>query len=373
MRTTRACAVAAFVVTAVLIGVPSTQASRPLLAHVAAFASDSNRYVAWQVHANDPLAVLDTRAGTRRSISLPPECRLWPWGSMFSAVPNAAGGRFLLTCGRSGAAAVLDLQTSATTLLPNPYGQGGYEWLGFGTRYLEGQGVPGCRFCVTLYDISTRVVTTRPESYVPDLDAAGALPVCPRLRKRVGKERPFTKWQVYSHGVLVRNTGPTERPEDVVIDRCRGRRSVLRCRCRPLHFALGGHWVTWDTGGREPSQAELPPEGPGRLYAYDLAHHRRSTWRLPEVALSEVGPTPSTAKPTLIETGAFGYSAHTSTRVFWVAARIFQSPNPLAGAVEDAAVYPRACRSSAPVLLRQPGGPCVPPRRAADDGACRLD
>jgi hypothetical protein len=54
---------------------------------------------------------------------------------------------------------------------------------------------------------------------------------------------------------------------------------------------------------------------PGVLFSYNLATQRRRTWALPRLplAVEQIGGEPIT--------GAFGYSTHTTTTVFWIAAR----------------------------------------------------
>ena len=68
--------------------------------------------------------------------------------------------------------------------------------------------------------------------------------------------------------------------------------------------------LSWDTGcegeAAEPGERHFR----GRLYSYDLATHRRTSWQLPRLTVRG-GEEPIT--------GTFGFSTHTANAVFWLA------------------------------------------------------
>jgi hypothetical protein len=109
----------------------------------------------------------------------------------------------------------------------------------------------------------------------------------------------------------------------VEIERCHGAPIKLQGRGGARDFDVRGGVLTWDSGhpgvdakerveGDGLKQSELQH---GVLFSYNLATHHRRSWALPRLPLwveSKEG------KPI---TGAFGYSTHTTTTVFWIAAR----------------------------------------------------
>src|ERR1700722_594689 len=108
---------------------------------VSTFATDAERYLAWEVPSRQGITVLDTRTGHRHTLSA--ACRLMngiPGPGPVGGAP-AAAGRFLLECGEESRA-LLDARTGNTTLLPflppRPYAEYGPIWEGVGSRYVIG-------------------------------------------------------------------------------------------------------------------------------------------------------------------------------------------------------------------------------------------
>jgi hypothetical protein len=173
--------------------------------------------------------------------------------------------------------------------------------------------------------LASSQVSYRPPSLWPDIDQAGAPPICRRLRAKViaeerigGTEREFD----YNAGWFARLA---KHRRYIEMNRCNGRRTLLAANSDESEdFDLRSGWLTWDTG--HPSgELELEGEGTntGSLTAYDLSSHRLKTWRLPRLPVRETDRRFSVVS-------VLGYSTHTSNMVFWIATT--------AGAVTGASV-----------------------------------
>ncbi|HZL49197.1 MAG TPA: hypothetical protein VFC30_09320 [Solirubrobacteraceae bacterium] len=298
---------------------------RRLVASTVAFASDGSRYVAWQTRTGAPVVVFDTRTGAQRRLGLPDGCELANEEERTRG-RDAAAGRFLLNCrgGRSLESALLNGRDGTIIRLPNAA-----DWTAVGTRYVLGvseastcvqsrseqaigeeHGLP----CLALYDLASGEVSYRPPSLWPDIDEAGAPPICPSLRAKViaeeligGVEREFD----YNAGWFAR---PAKHRRYIEVNRCNGRRTTLAAHSdESENFDLRGGWLTWDTG--HPS-GELEREGEGTntgsLAAYDLFSHRLTRWTLPRLSVRETDRGFSIV-------GILGYSTHTANMVFWIA------------------------------------------------------
>jgi hypothetical protein len=307
-----------------------------LVARVVAVQSDGSRYVAWQTRAGGPVVVFDTRTGAQRRVSLPHGCELASEEERESG-RDAAAGRFLLTCRgtRSLESGLLDGRDGTIIRLPN-----GADWRAVGTHYVLGVSEAGTCVqsrseqalgeehglpCLALYDLASGEVSYRSPSLWPDIDQAGAPPICRRLRTKViaeerigGTEREFA----YNAGRFARLA---KHRRYIEINRCNGHRRTFAAHSdESENFDLRSEWLTWDTG--HPSgELELEGEGTntGSLTAYDLSSHRLTTWRLPRLPVRETDRQFSVVS-------VLGYSTHTSNMVFWIATT--------AGAVTGASV-----------------------------------
>jgi hypothetical protein len=288
-----------------------------------AFSSDGVRYAAWQVREGDPIVVFDTLTGHRGKLTAPAGCELQNQGG--EPEPAAGAGRFLLNCYRqheSEREGVLNVRTGATNLLPE--GPSGSTWLRTGQRYAEGSAAdqtchrtkrrkgPGER-CVGLYDLVTGAVIDRAAWQVPDLDRAGAPPICRVLRHGVLAERGggLSRLWSYSDGVFVH---ADVLSTEVHIERCHGRSIVFHGHGEVKNFDVRGGLLTWDTGW---DAVNNPPEvdtSRGTLTSYRLTTGQHRTWVLPSLSLLQGGFLGS-------ESGVFGYSTHTANTVFWIASR----------------------------------------------------
>jgi hypothetical protein len=297
---------------------------RQLVPSVAKFVSDGARYAAWQVQRGSPIVVLDTETGQEKEIPAPVGCGLEEEQHGVHGW-QATAGRFLLTC-VGGEWRLLDVRTAGVTVLPRKTGHFESGWDSVGTRYAEGNtGGHACARsgseakrgleCITVYDIATTAVTYRPQSVVPDLNRAGAPPICARLRKTVILEREFgdvNGESAYSDGILAEAFGDAG---DVQIRRCNGKRTVLGARGGPEYLDPRGGILSWDSG--HPS-LDFDGEGVlrrGTLFSYSFAARKRRSWALPRLPLYFQG------EPKPHASGVFGYSTHTKTMVFWVASR----------------------------------------------------
>jgi hypothetical protein len=328
---------------------------RRLAESTIAFSSDGSRYAAWQVSAGSPVVVFDTRTGHRGEIVLPAGCELYDHVAPVQPTP-ASAGRFLVQCG--SASGLLNVRTRTVTVLPEPRGPFGAGWNAVGTRYVEGTAdQSACRqsrseraraWCIALYDIATGSVSYRPGSQLGDLDRPGAPLICRRLRRRLLTERAtgYPGRAVFSGALLARPAGRGGEAgfDSVRIEGCHGRATVLRGRGEPRGFDrgepenvdLGGGLLTWDTAhpGFVYQEEEIDPKATGALdhgslSSYALASARRDRFALPRLRLY-TGSTPPTS-------GIFGYSAHTDSAVFWLAARTLVVDK--IAEVQTAAVY----------------------------------
>ncbi|MHB1860581.1 MAG: hypothetical protein ACYCUM_10830 [Solirubrobacteraceae bacterium] len=267
---------------------------------VEAFATDGEDYAAWQKNEAAPVTIFDTRTGKRSTVMLPMGCSLQN-SAYGSAYESAAAGRFLVSCGYG--ADILEAETGHIVVLPRQRGAAyEYLWVSIGSRYVYGTSH-------VLYDIASRQVRKSPPVNRVDLNAPSGSTdaVCPRLRRRLrpllGREE--TELFAFTHKLLA-NSG---HGGNVLLDRCEGAARTLHA-LKKEQFArnveVRGGFLTWNTG--------LTEEGGGlnahgRLYAYNLATHRQTSWALP-VRLGV---------PTEERHGTFGYSSHTKSCVFWLA------------------------------------------------------
>jgi hypothetical protein len=293
---------------------------RPIAGGIDAFASDGERFVAWQ-RPGAAAVVLDTR-GHRRS-AIPMSCALQDRA-------RAASGRFLVSCGSQ--TDVFDAVT--TTLTPLPSRLYGPLWEGVGTRYAFGQAGYGtsCPYggravgCTALFDLATGTERLIANHYVPEVDHRGAPPVCRALRRTVYdlESGSLPAEGSYAEGLLARWLNHGEAPvTEVQLDRCDGRRTIVPSPATPQDIEVGGDLVSWDTGhgtsdiharggfGSAEEEALLYG-GETELITYSPATRRRKTWRLPQ------RPIRIPLEPTLV--GVWGYSAHTDSDVFWAGA-----------------------------------------------------
>jgi hypothetical protein len=299
---------------------------RQRAASVANFVSDGSRYAAWQVSVGAPVVLFDTASGRRKSVSLPSGCGLgrevradervrYPW--------PAADGRFVLQCAAQQPELLLTAATGTVTALPSGVGGDAFLWAGIGARYIEGvTRTPACAqsrselksgvTCIALYEIATGRVSYRRGSLAPDLDRAGAPPICSRLRTKVVRNEAPGEQLEYSSGRFVASAN---RGGDVSIEPCHGRRTILGGPREPQNFDARGGTLTWDTG-HFATMFEQAPAG-GRLFSYDLASHRRRSWALPMLPLHDESGISLTS-------GVFGYSSHAKNMVFWIAVRTCQ-------------------------------------------------
>jgi hypothetical protein len=300
------------------LSVPAALAAplRQIASPVLAFSSDGVRYAAWEAREGAPVLVLDTRSGRRASFPLAAGCRILDEGEGGGFSPTSAGGRVLIDCGDERYE-LLDERTGASRALPS-----GTTWYALGTRYARGNDAGEHQ---VVYDLSSGSVRHVGEAEYADLDRPGApglRSVCPALRRVVRREALvlLEGGVAYGGGVFA---SPLGEHGAVQIARCRGARAVLpgqRVSGResgdfPRDFDLRGGLLSWDTG----SQTDTTDGGDegaagrfsARLNVVEPRSRRRRSWRLPRRAIagSVGGP------------GFFGYSAHTSRAVFWVATR----------------------------------------------------
>jgi hypothetical protein len=309
---------------------------RQLAPSTVAFASDGARYAAWQVVRGSPVVVLDTHSAKQSSYE-ETGCSLVSEEGAFG--PPAAAGHFLLGCGE--ASALLDATTGVATPLPKPAGQLDGEWREIGARYVEGNADPAdCSAsskelheedaCLALYDIATGALSYRRQSQAPDLDRAGAPPVCNALRGRLLAERNNSAIGefAYSQGLLVTLGSDGKK---VRLSRCRGQSKDLASRRKAENLDLAGGLLTWDTaraGNSAPVGTEERVIDHGALWSYEAATGRRREWQLPRE---------TTRFYSHRVRAVLGRSAHAGKTLFWIAAATVNgSPSP---SVETSAVY----------------------------------
>jgi hypothetical protein len=309
--------VCAFVLLGAL-GAPSGQAAsrfRVVASKIVAFGSDSERYVAWQVAEGSPITVLDTVSGRRIQIR---GCHLFDLANQVDFRGWPAGhGRFIVFCG--GASELLDARTGTMRVLPRD--ESGPSWNVVGARYVEGQAnAANCHqnaaerhrqeSCIALYEISTGVVSYRPQSEVGDLDRPGAPAVCPALRAKVLADT-LAGLGDYSDQLF------GEPGEPLHIWRCHGRAIAVHKPGLVGNLNIHGGLASWD-GGHDATECiggecSLSAVRRATVSAYNLSTGRRWTLK-PPLRRVEVG----LSHPVL---GAFGYSSHTRRTLFWIATR----------------------------------------------------
>ena len=313
---------------AVVLPVPALASSfRRLAPSTVAFASDGTRYAAWQVTADSPVVVLDTRSG--RQVSYADGCSLA--SEQGAPGPPATAGRFLATC--AGGVSLLNAATGAVTPLPQPAGPYDGEWREVGTRYVEGNADPhdcshsakevreesryeGGSVCIALYDIATGALSYRSGSQVPDLDGSGAPSVCRAQRGRLlSARRNLAIGEfAYRQGLLVTLNNAKNR---VSISGCHGRQTLLAAGGEAENLDLAGGLLTWDTahaGVSPPVQSGSVEERViyhGTLWSYEPATRRRRGWQLPRE---------TTLLPNRKIHAVLGRSAHAGKTLFWIAA-----------------------------------------------------
>jgi hypothetical protein len=316
---------------------------RQLAPSTVAFSSDGTRYAAWQVRSGDPIVVFDTLTGHRGRLTVPAGCELERQGDG-EPTPVAAAGHFLLDCyqqHQSEQTGVLNVRTGTSILIPQ--GPSGHFWHRAGARYVEGSAAdetcPRTRIpktlgevCVGLYDIVTGAILDRAAWQVPDLDRAGAPPICRALRSSVLAEREVGLSRLWSYANSVFAHADV-LSTDVHIDRCRGRSIVLHGRGSSRDIDVRGRVLTWDTGHDatdHEAQEDLSHE---TLTSYRLTTGQRRRWALPSLSLLQGGFLGS-------ESGVFGYSTHTANTVFWIASRTIGYANEgRTSFVETSSVY----------------------------------
>jgi hypothetical protein len=338
---------------------------RQLVGSTTSFASDGERYAAWQLHAGAPIVVLDTLTGSRQTIVTPAGCELMrDQGEYGEPSATAADGRFLLDCETPAhvrSQEVLDLGTPGTfVMLPNGAGFArSRPWTALGTRYVQGTAAPEeCSHgagehepCIALFDLATDAVSYRPPSQVLNLDLPGAPQICPALRAslRAQLRQVLPEQFAFQGGVFAH---PTANRPNIRIERCNGRSTLLRGPSEPpmkpggvrpsepRSFDLGAGLLTWDTA-HNASGAEMNEQSNARgtLSSYRLSTGRRQTWKLPPLALIGA-PDIDGSGPEVESPGVYGYSTHTANTVFWIATRTVKAAAVTSGlTVETSTVY----------------------------------
>jgi hypothetical protein len=334
----------------VMLGAVASRAQashlRQLARSTTSFASDGERYAAWQLHAGSPIVVLDTLTGSRQTIVTPAGCELMrDQGEYGEPSTTAADGRFLLDCvtpAHVQSQEVLDLGRPGTfVMLPNGAGFArSRPWTALGTRYVQGTAAPEeCSHsagehepCIALFDLATGAVSFRPPSQVLNLDLPGAPQICPALRAslRAQLRQVLPEQLAFQNGVFAR---PTANGHNIRIERCNGRSTLLRGpseppmkpggvrHSEPRSFDLGADLLTWDTA-HNANGAEMNEQSNahGTLSSYRLSTSRRQTWKLPPLALIGA-PDIDGSGPEVESPGVYGYSTHTANTVFWIATR----------------------------------------------------
>jgi hypothetical protein len=345
------------VVTVMLcLGVSRADASplRRLAASTTSFASDGERYAAWQIHVGAPIVVLDTLTGRRQIIPAPAGCELMSHqGEEGEPSPTAADGRFLLDCdAATQSQEVLDVRTGDSVMLPSftlPNGVLYYgQWQRFGALYAEGTAVPErCSHsprehepCIALFDLATGAVSYRPPAQVLNLDRPGAPQICSGLRRGALAAKKADTNFAYGSGVFVHLTRDRR---NVQFDRCSGHSTVLpgpagsmksgrRTEGEPSNFELGGGLLTWDTGhGAVNFEPNEETAFRGTLSSYQLSSGRLRTWKLPRMSNNRGQDDESP--------GVYGYSAHTANTVFWIATRMLVGVGEGSVAVGTSSIY----------------------------------
>jgi hypothetical protein len=352
---------------------------RQLARSTTSFASDGERYAAWQLHAGAPIVVLDTLTGSRDTIA-PAGCELMRDQNEYGEPSTtAADGRFLLDCvtpAHVQSQEVLDLGTPGTfVMLPNGAGFAlSRPWTALGTRYVQGTAAPEeCshgagehELCIALFDLATGAVSFRPPSQVLNLDLPGAPQICPVLRSslRAQLRQVLPEQLAFGDGVFAR---PTANLHNIRIERCNGRSTLLRGPTEPAaqpggvrpsqprSFDLGAGLLTWDTAhNADGAEMNEQSNAHGTLSSYRLSTGRRQTWKLPPLALLKA-PDIDGSGPEVQSPGVYGYSTHTANTVFWIATRTVKAAAVTSGLiVETSSVYAASVSSVAVPARAQP-------------------
>jgi hypothetical protein len=373
----------------VMLGAVASRAQasqlRQLARSTTSFASDGERYAAWQLHAGAPIVVLDTLTGSRDTIA-PAGCELMrDQGEYGEPSTTAADGRFLLDCetpARVRSQEVLDLGApGAFVMLPNGAGFAlSRPWTALGTRYVQGTAAPEeCSHsagehepCIALFDLATGAVSYRPPSQVLNLDLPGAPQICPALRAslRAQLRQVLPEQLAFQNGVFAH---PTANGHNIRIERCNGRSTLLRGPSEPAaepggvrpseprSFDLGAGLLTWDTA-HNANGAEMNEQSNARgtLSSYRLSTGRRRTWKLPPLALIGA-PDIDGSGPEVQSPGVYGYSAHTANTVFWIATRTVKAAGVTSAlTVETSSVYAASVSSVAVPARAQPASGSQP-------------
>src|SRR6202522_2304019 len=368
---------ATFALVLVMLGAVTSQAQashlRQLARSTTSFATDGERYAAWQLHAGAPVVVLDTSTASRQTIAAPAGCELMrDQGEDGEPSATAADGRFLLDCETPAhvqSQEVLDLGTPGTfVMLPNGAGFArSRPWTALGTRYVQGTAAPEeCSHgagehepCIALFDLVTGAVSYRPPSQVLNLDLPGAPQICPVLRSslRAQLRQVLPEQFAFQNGVFAH---PTINGHNIRIERCNGRSTLLRGPrepapepggvrpSEPRSFDLGAGLLTWDTA-HNANGAEMNEQSNARgtLSSYRLSTGRRRTWKLPPLALIGA-PDIDGSGPEVQSPGVYGYSAHTANTVFWIATRTVKAAEVTSAlTVETSSVYAASVKSVA--------------------------
>jgi len=375
-RHLRRLAMLAFVL--VMLGVVASRAQashlRQLARSTTSFASDGERYAAWQLHAGAPIVVLDTLTGSRQTIAALAGCELMrDQGEDGEPSATAADGRFLLDCvtpAHVQSQEVLDLGTPGTfVMLPNGAGFAlSRPWTALGTRYVQGTAAPEeCSHgagehepCIALFDLATGAVSYRPPSQVVNLDLPGAPQICPALRASLRAQLRYgllPEQLAFGDGVFAH---PTANLHNIRIERCNGRSTLLRGPTEPAEqpggvrpsqprsFDLGAGLLTWDTAhNADGAEMNEQSNAHGTLSSYRLSTGRRQTWKLPPLPLLGA-PNIDGSRPEVESPGVYGYSAHTANTVFWIATKTVKGAGITSGLiVETSSVYAASVKSVA--------------------------
>jgi hypothetical protein len=281
-----------------------------------AFASDGVRFAAWQTKAPGPIVFFDTRTGGVRTDDR--GCALAGLEGDGQIEATAAAARFLIGC--AGSPFLLNAATGGLTSLPSSPAVREWRWVG--ERNVIGFSASSrCRQssrerrrgdpCLATYNLATSMLTYRPLSMIGNPDRAGAPPICPRLRPLVAEElrNPSNRRFAFADGLVARSTG---RPNTIALEHCSGRRMLIGAGGDPVDIDLRGGQLSWDTGHEAQVQAEAGVHyRRATLTIYRLRTKRRQSWALPSL------PLHLTAGGS--ERGVFGFSARTSSSVFWIA------------------------------------------------------
>jgi hypothetical protein len=266
--------------------------------------------------APGPIVVFDTHTGVVRTDDRP--CALAGQQGNGEIEATAAAGRFLIGC--TGSPFLLNAATGALTSLPSSPAVREWRWVG--ERNVVGfSAAARCHqssrerrrgdYCLATYDLATGVLTYRPLSLIGNPDRPGAPPICPRLRPLVAEElrNPSNRRFAFADGLVARSAG---RPNTIALERCSGRRMLIGAGGDPVDIDLRGRRLSWDTGHEPQVQAEAGVHyRRGMLTIYRLTTKHRRSWALPSLPLHlTTGGS---------ESGVFGFSARTSSSVFWIA------------------------------------------------------